>query len=208
VGLLVKPEQCRRCRQPPQGKAPQPQGHQVTEMPPVKPVITEYRVHRLGSPACGEATRAARPAGVPLWGVGPRVQASTILGTGPDHRSLRTTPSVLPDLFGVPGGMGRLSNLEHATGRAAAEAVAAPRAYSPSPSGRGRGEGWAGPGRTLAGPRLPDADLQTALGIGTTGSSPPFVGGDTAYSACSSTVYGPDGAYRLWRSCRNTREGL
>jgi len=41
VVIPVKPERCRRCQQPLQGEAPQPQRHQVTEIPPVNPVITE-----------------------------------------------------------------------------------------------------------------------------------------------------------------------
>jgi hypothetical protein len=47
----------------------------VTEIPPVKPVVTEYQWHRLVCPACGEETRADVPAGVPTGGFGPRVQA-------------------------------------------------------------------------------------------------------------------------------------
>ena len=38
----IKPERCARCQPPWQGKDPQPQRHQVTEIPPVKPVLTEY----------------------------------------------------------------------------------------------------------------------------------------------------------------------
>jgi transposase len=41
VVIPVKPERCRRCQQPLQGEDPQPQRHQVTEIPPVNPVITE-----------------------------------------------------------------------------------------------------------------------------------------------------------------------
>ena len=65
VVLPVKPMCCRRCQHPLQGEDPQPQRHQVTEIPPVKPVVTEYQLHRLVCPACGEATRAEVPAGVP-----------------------------------------------------------------------------------------------------------------------------------------------
>jgi transposase len=129
VVIPVKPDRCRRCQQPLQGEDPQPQRHQVTEIPPVKPVITEDRVHRLVCPACGEATRAALPAGVPPGGFGPRVQAITALCTGAYHLSKRTTQSVLQDLFGVPLGVGTISNLEHATVQAVAEPVAEARAY-------------------------------------------------------------------------------
>jgi transposase len=129
VVIPVKPERCRRCQQPLQGEDPQPQRHQVTEIPPMKPVVTEYRVHRLVCPACGEATRAALPAGVSPGGFGPRVQAITALCTGAYHLSKRTTQSVLQDLFGVPLCVGTISNLEHATVQALAEPVAEARTY-------------------------------------------------------------------------------
>jgi transposase len=56
-------------------------GHQVTELPPVQPVVTAYQLHRLVCPACGEEPRAEVPSGVPTGGFGPRVQASTALCT-------------------------------------------------------------------------------------------------------------------------------
>jgi transposase len=129
VVIPVKPERCQRCQQPLQGEDPQPQRHQVTEIPPLKPVITEYRVHRLVCPVCGEATRAALPAGVPPGGFGPRVQAITALCTGAYHLSKRTTQSVLQDLFGVPLCVGTIANLEHATVQALAEPIAEARTY-------------------------------------------------------------------------------
>jgi transposase len=128
VVIPVTPERCRRCQQPLQGEDPQPQRHQVTEIPPVNPVITAYQVHRLVCPAGGEATRAALPAGVPPGGFGPRVQAITALCTGAYHLSKRTTQSVLQDLFGVTLCVGTLSTLEDATVQAVAKPVAEARA--------------------------------------------------------------------------------
>ena len=129
VVIPVKPERCHRCQHLLRGEDPQPQRHQVTEIPPVKPVVTEYQLHRLVCPACGEATRAALPAGVPTGGFGPRVQAITALCTGAYHLSKRTTQSVLEDLFGVSMGLGTIANLEQATVQAVAEPVAEARAY-------------------------------------------------------------------------------
>ena len=71
--IPVKPVQCRHCQPPLQGADPQPQRHQVTEIPRVKPVVTEYQRHRLVCPVCREATRAKLPTGVPRGGCGPRV---------------------------------------------------------------------------------------------------------------------------------------
>jgi transposase len=127
--IPVKPERCPRCQHPLQGADPQPQRHQVTEIPPVEPVVTEYQLHRLVCPMCGEATRAAAPAGVPAGGFGPRVQAITALCTGAYHLSKRTTQTVLEDLFGVSMGLGTVANLEQATAQVLAEPVAEARAY-------------------------------------------------------------------------------
>jgi transposase len=129
VVVPVKPERCHHCQHLLQGEDPQPQRHQVTEIPPMKPVVTEYQLHRLVCPACGEETRAEVPAGVPTGGFGPRVQAITALCTGAYHLSKRTTQRALEDLFGVQMGLGTIATLEHATVRAVAEPVAEARAY-------------------------------------------------------------------------------
>jgi transposase len=129
VIVPVKPARCRRCHHPLQGEARQPQRHQVTEIPPMKPVVTEYQVHQLVCPACGAATRAALPPGVPTGGFGPRLQAMTALCTGGYHLSKRTTQELLEDFFGVAIGLGTIAHLEQATAQALAEPVAEARAY-------------------------------------------------------------------------------
>jgi transposase len=101
----------------------------VAEIPPVKPVITEYQLPRLICQACGAATGAALPAGVPPGEFGPRVQAITALCTGAYHLSKRTTQSVMEDLFGLPLSLGPMANLEQATALALTAPVAEARAY-------------------------------------------------------------------------------
>src|SRR5262252_8149358 len=125
----VKPQQCPRCQHPLYGEDPRPQRHQVTELPPVQPVVTEYQLHRLRCPACGVPTRAALPVGVPTGGFGPRVQAIVALCTGAYHLSKRTTQTVMEDLFGLPLSLGTMTNLEHATAQALAAPVAEAQAY-------------------------------------------------------------------------------
>ena len=127
--ISVKPERCSHCQYSLQGEDPQPQRHQVTEIPPVKPVVTEYQLHRLICSSCGEATRAELPPGVPTGGFGPRLQATTALCTGAYHLSKRTTQELLDDLFGVAVGLGTIANLEQATTQAVAKPVAEARAY-------------------------------------------------------------------------------
>ena len=122
--LPIKPTHCSRCHLPLHGEDPQPYRHQVIDLPPVQPVVTEYQVHRLACPACGSPTRAALPVGVPAGGFGPRVQAIVALCTGAYHLSKRTTQDVMADLFGIPLSLGTIANLEHATMQALAAPVA------------------------------------------------------------------------------------
>jgi transposase len=143
VVVPVTPERCHHCRHPLWGEDPQPQRQQVTEIPLVKPVVTEYQLHRLICPVCGEATRAELPAGVPAGGFGPRLQATTALCTGAYHLSKRTTQALLDDLFGVEVGLGTIANLEQATTQAVAEPVAEARAYVHSqPAAYADETGW------------------------------------------------------------------
>jgi transposase len=51
VVIPLKPEHCARCQQPLSGDAPQPLRHQVWEIPPITPVVTEYQQHQLVCPA-------------------------------------------------------------------------------------------------------------------------------------------------------------
>lgn len=128
VVIPLKPVRCAHCQHLLLGEDPQPERHQVTEIPPVRPVIAEYQLHRVVCPACGEATRAVLPVGIPTGGFGPRVQAITALCTGAYHLSKRTTQTMLADLFGVSIGLGTVANLEQATVQALAEPVAEARA--------------------------------------------------------------------------------
>ena len=73
-----KPLACRYCRQPLHGDGPQPLRHQVWDVPPVRPIITEYRRHRLTCPRCGLTTCGSAPAGQD----GPRLKAACVLLTG------------------------------------------------------------------------------------------------------------------------------
>jgi transposase len=61
----VLPEQCMHCEKPllRDGKAGSGPvlRHQVTELPPLQPDITEYRCHSISCPECGKQTQAPLP---------------------------------------------------------------------------------------------------------------------------------------------------
>jgi transposase len=133
------PTHCAHCQTPlPAGQReadPPPLRHQVTELPPVVCVTTEYRLHARTCPHCRRRTWAELPAGVPRGVVGPRLQAVCALFTGGYGLSRRATQALVHDLLGEAFSLGTLSALEAATAAAlsapfqqVAEAVAqAPR---------------------------------------------------------------------------------
>jgi transposase len=120
--VAIKPEQCLHCQAPLSGDDPKPWRHQVIELPPIKPVVTEYQWHQLVCAASGEVTRAPWPEGVPSGTYGPRVQATVALYTGSYRLSKRTTQQMMDEVFGVPLSVGTISQLEQAT----TEVLAAP----------------------------------------------------------------------------------
>jgi transposase len=120
----VKPRYCRRCGGWLAGAVGSPVRHQVLEVPPVRPHVTEYQLHTLWCEACGVTTTAPLPAGVPRGAFGPRLQAVAAVCTGVYHLSRRTTVGVLRDLFGVPMSVGALSACEQAVSAAVAPPVA------------------------------------------------------------------------------------
>lgn len=127
--IVLKPAQCHGCHAPLSGDDPAPFRHQVVELPPIQPVITEYQWHQLRCPACGETTRAPWPPGVPSGTYGPRVHATVALCTGAYHLSKRTTAQVMDNLFGVPMSVGTISQSEQATAAVVAAPVEEARGY-------------------------------------------------------------------------------
>ena len=93
VAVPVKPERCQHCQHLWQGEDPQPSGIRRPKSLP-KPVVTEYQLHRLCCPACGEETRAEVPSGVPTGASARGSRRSRPCVRGPII--CRTTPRSAP----------------------------------------------------------------------------------------------------------------
>lgn len=68
---VVVPTTCRGCGDALADCDDAPHRHQVTELPPVVPVVTEYQLHALSCGYCGTKTRASLPVGVPTGASAP-----------------------------------------------------------------------------------------------------------------------------------------
>jgi len=96
------PESCRGCGGDLQ---PSNQGalrHQVWELPPIKPIVTEYQLHRGHCSRCGITTCGELPPGVPSGQCGPRLAAFTGLLMGHFRQSKRRAAMFLGDLLNIP----------------------------------------------------------------------------------------------------------
>lgn len=105
---------CRHCHAPLAGDDPEPLRHQVVEIPPVRPHVTEYRRHRRTCPRCQRVNCPALPADA-VGGYGPRVQALCGLLAGAYRIGKRGTAQLLHDLFGVPISPAAVCGLQHKT---------------------------------------------------------------------------------------------
>jgi transposase len=120
--IECKPPECRRCGAELVGDDPEPIRHQVAEVPPIEPVVDEYRLHRLTCPRCRTSTCAALPPGVPTGAFGPRLRAILSVLAGGYRLGKRPIRRLAFDLLGLTISTGMISRLE----RQAAAELAAP----------------------------------------------------------------------------------
>ena len=118
-----RPTHCRGCGAALRGTDPAPRRQQVTEVPVVRPTITEYQWHTLTCARCGVPTPAPRPPGLPAGAFGPRLTATVAVCTGVYHLSKRATAGLLADLFGVDLAVGSVTACEQAASAAVATPV-------------------------------------------------------------------------------------
>jgi transposase len=110
--IECKPPRCRWCGDDLHGDDPEPIRHQVAEVPPIRPVVDEYRLHRLKCPRCGTSTCAALPPGVPAGGFGPRLRAILSVLAGAYRLGKRPIQRLAFDLLGLSISAGMICRLE------------------------------------------------------------------------------------------------
>jgi len=107
-----KPETCRRCGGKLAGSDSAPLRHQVWELPEIKPLVTEYQLHRLSCPGCRATTCGQLPPGVPASQAGPRLVALTALLMGCFRQSKRRVALFLEQVLGQPCSPGWVVKLQ------------------------------------------------------------------------------------------------
>jgi transposase len=105
-----------------------PYRHQVWEIPPIIPLLTEYHLHHRACPDCGTLVRASYPDGVHTLTLGPNAQAVITTLTGQYHLAKQAVSRLLRDLFGLPVSAATVCTVEQAISRVLVDPVAAVRA--------------------------------------------------------------------------------
>ena len=100
--IACVPTDCRKCGGALNPTDSEPIRHQVWELPPIKPIVTEYQRHRGHCCGCGITTCGELPAGVPTGQCGPRLAAFTGLLMGHFRQSKRRASQFLQDLLNIP----------------------------------------------------------------------------------------------------------
>lgn len=120
----LRPAACSACGRRLQGDDPQPERHQVSEVPRARAEVTEYHRHTLRCLACGRLTRADWPAGVRQSSFGARAQAVVGYLTGRLGASHRDVAEAMAVLYGLRVSTGSVSAIQ----RQVSYALAAPAA--------------------------------------------------------------------------------
>lgn len=119
------PPSCDHCCQAlPQTPDPNAKRYQFTELPAFEPHTTEFQLHGVDCPRCGEKTWAAYdPSKIPSSPFGPRLMSAVAMLTGIYNLSRRRALQLLSDLVGVRISLGAVSAVEARVSKAVAPAV-------------------------------------------------------------------------------------
>ena len=175
--VTCKPAACSGCGEALDGSDPQPIRHQVAEVPPIRPVVIEYQLHRLTCPGCGVMTRGPLPEGVPAGSFGPRLRALLSLLAAEFRLAKRPVQRLARTVLGLDISLGMVAKLERHTAvvlgpvdAELAEAVrSAPASHideTPWREAHGKAWLWVGTGEGVTHFRIaPDRKAETARQI-------------------------------------------
>lgn len=127
--VVSKPSECNKCGTLLLGEDPQPNRHQVCELPPIEPEIIEYQAHALTCLCCGHENRAPWPVEMPTGSFGPRVQGLIGYLSGRFSVSRRDVQEMMTSIFQVEISLGAVSAQEAKLSAALEQPVTEAQSY-------------------------------------------------------------------------------
>jgi transposase len=122
--IVYKPIRCEQCGTLLLGEDPAPYRHQVTELPIIKPKVTEYQVHELTCPCCGQSNRGELPPEIAASWFGPNVISLAGYVMGRFRLSKRQVSDWLAECFAIPMAVSTVVNQQQVISAALAAPVA------------------------------------------------------------------------------------
>lgn len=117
------PAQCHQCAEALRGTDPNPYRHQVIEILPITPKVTEYQLHQLSCEHCGAVTRGTLPSAVCALGYGERLAGIVSLLSSEYRQSHRMVQRLMEALFNIRISRGSVNRLRHEISEAVSAAV-------------------------------------------------------------------------------------
>jgi transposase len=125
-----KPSNCRNCGNELTGEDANPQRHQIVDLPILKPLITEYRLHELECEHCGEKSRAKLPTGISGKSYGARLAAFVAMLSGASRQSHRQIQAFLSEIFGIKIARGTINRMRQEVSASVASASTEAKEYA------------------------------------------------------------------------------
>lgn len=122
------PHRCKACGEGLSGEDAAPYRHQIVELPPIVPIVSEHRLHQLRCEHCGEVTRARLPKAL-ASGYGQRLSGLVGLLSGSYRLSHQRVVSLLEELFNIQLSRSSVNRLRRELSAALAEPVMAAHEY-------------------------------------------------------------------------------
>ena len=136
------PQQCSGCgaKIDQVGNQPADYRHQIVEVPPVQPIITEHQFHPVTCNCCGKKNHAASmPEIIRGGGYGARVTAYVGLLSSQYRQSYRQIQQLMQAVFGIEMSIGTINRLRIEVSEAVSDAVTEALALHPAfTNGRSR----------------------------------------------------------------------
>ncbi len=131
VSKIVKclPTVCKDCGALLLGEDPQPERHQVSELPKIAPIIVEYQRHTLNCVVCGVQNRAEWPKDMPKGSFGERLQGLIGYLSGRFGVSQRDIAEMAETVFQVKISLGSIPAQERRVSQALQQPVEAAQKY-------------------------------------------------------------------------------
>ena len=127
--VKLVPGACFNCDGPVEGRSQEPRWHQIIELPPIQPQVTEYQMHAGYCACCKAWTWAELPPEVSRSSFGPRLTCLSALLSGRYRQSKRLMQDFLSNVMGVEISLGSISRLEAKVAAALEKPVEEAKAY-------------------------------------------------------------------------------